>query len=73
MTEPPAARPRTVTLQSAGGTPVLTVPLLPAALAAGAALALAPRLTAAAALLALLRRMSLCLDGDTAVRRDPAA
>ena len=62
---------RTVTLQGPSGKPVITVPVLPAAAVAAAALALAPRVTALAALGALLRRMSLSLDGAAPAR--PAA
>ena len=54
---------RTVTLYGPSGKPVITVPVLPAAAAVAAALALAPRITALAALAALLRRMSLSLNG----------
>jgi len=62
MTEARLTLPRTVTLLSPSGEPVLTVGALPAAAVAAAALALAPRLTAVAALAALVRRMSLSLD-----------
>jgi hypothetical protein len=58
----PAPRPRrTVTLHSSSGKAVLTVPLLPAAVAGVAALALAPRVTAVAALAALAQKMSLSI------------
>ena len=53
---------RTITLRSPAGRPVVRVGLLPAAVAALAALILVPRITALAALAALWRRMSLSLD-----------
>jgi len=62
MNATPAER-RTVTLRSSSGRGLLTVPVLPAALAAAASLALAPRATALAAIGALLRGMSLSIDG----------
>ena len=63
MPDAASALRHTVTLRAPSGKPVLTVPVLPAAAVAAAALALAPRVTALAALGALLRRMSLSLDG----------
>jgi hypothetical protein len=54
---------RTLTLRNSSGSPIVRVGVLPAALGAMIALALAPRLTALAALAALLRRLSLTLDG----------
>ncbi|MBN2114819.1 MAG: hypothetical protein JW785_11920 [Acidimicrobiia bacterium] len=60
MNATPAER-RTVTLRSSSGRVLLTVPVLPAALAAAASVALAPRATALAAIGALLRGMSLTL------------
>jgi hypothetical protein len=50
-----------VTLHSSSGKAVLTVPLLPAAVAGAVALAVAPRITALAALAALLQKMSLSM------------
>jgi hypothetical protein len=69
---PDASAPfrRTVTLHAPSGKPVLTVPVLPAAVVATTALALAPRITALAALIALLRKMSLSLGA--APSRPPA-
>jgi hypothetical protein len=62
---------RTVTLRAPSGKPVLTLPLVPAAVAAAAALALAPRVTALAALAALLRKMSLSV-GEAIPAEPPA-
>jgi len=42
---------------------MLTVPLLPAAVAGAVALAVAPRITALAALTALVQKMSLSIEG----------
>jgi len=55
-------RERNVSLRNPEGEAVVTIGLLPAAVAAAAALILAPRLTAAAAVTVLFRRMSLSID-----------
>lgn len=62
MTEARSALSHTVSLRSPSGQPVVSVGVLPAAVATALALALIPRLTALAALAALLRRMSLSVD-----------
>lgn len=62
MTAPAGRSRRTVTLRSSSGKAVLTVPLLPAAVAGAVALAVAPRITALAALAALVRKMSLSME-----------
>jgi hypothetical protein len=62
MTAPAARSRRTVTLCSSSGKPVLTVPLVPAAVAGVVALAVAPRITALAALAALVQKMSLSTE-----------
>jgi len=62
MTDPAAAPRRTVTLRSPSGKPLLTLRAVPAALAAAAALVVAPRLTAVAALAALARKMTLTIE-----------
>lgn len=72
MTHASSAPRRTVTLHAASGKPVLTVPVLPAAVVAATALAVAPRVTALAALAALLRKMTLSWDGG-APAENPAS
>jgi hypothetical protein len=65
MTDSPTSRgisDRTLTVRAASGEGVITLPAVPAGLALGAALAVAPRLTAAAALGALFARMSLSIE-----------
>ena len=62
MTATAAHSRRTVTLRSSSGKAVLTVPLLPAAVAGAVALAVAPRITAVAALTALVQKMSLSME-----------
>jgi hypothetical protein len=62
MTAAAARSRRTVTLRSSSGKAVLTVPLLPAAVAGAVALAVAPRITALAALGALVQKMSLSMQ-----------
>ena len=62
MTAPAARSRRTVTVRSSSGKAMLTVPLVPAAVAGAVALALAPRITALAALAALVQKMSLSIE-----------
>ena len=65
MTDAAPAPRRTVTLHIPSGTPVVRLPLVPAAACAAVARALVPRVTALAALAALLRRMRLSVEGAT--------